>query len=95
MTESVTTQSRLDELVDVQLGEMSDAELEKHIRSIQHTGIQRAARKAESKKPANAKQGRELKAVKDLRQKMEANGKTPAEIEAAVTILKTTLGNMK
>ena len=95
MTDEISTQTRLDDLVDKHLGDMSDAELEHHIRNIQHTGIKRAARKAENKKPASAGQGRELKAVKDLRSRMEAKGKSPADIEKAVTILKTTLEGIK
>ena len=78
-------------LIEKSPEEMDDAELETAIRNIRHTGIQRAARKAEKRTPKTAGEGRESVAIKNLRLKLEAAG-TPAEkIEQIVTLQKNAM----
>lgn len=81
-------ETRLDELVNKSPEDMTDEELEAQIRNIRHVGIQRATRKAESRKPATAAAARESKAIKDLRTKLEAAGTPATKIEQIITIQK-------
>ena len=92
---ATTTQQKLDSLIDKSPLDMTDLELEQHIRNIRHTGIKRATRRAETRQPINATQGREHKAIKELRVKLSAEGKSAAAIEQVISIFKATQAQVK
>ena len=82
----------LDSLVEKPLDNMSDDELDDYIKQIRHTGIERQARKSERSTKVTVKKQRENKMVRDLRARLEADGKSSAQIEEAVTRMKVALG---
>jgi len=94
MTEIVkASDDKLEELINMSPADMTDQQLETYLRHIRHTGIKRqAARKERSAARKTAKATRENKAIRDLRMRLEAEGKTSTVIEQSITILKQTLG---
>jgi len=88
-------QNALDSLVDKKLSEMTDEELDAHIRAIKHTGIQRQKRKAEKKPAKTAQKKRESATIAGIRRKLEAAGKSAAEIENIITNFKQAQGISK